>query len=74
MLLGVWLKNEKVYTVTEIEALAVIRAIKKFHHYLLGREFVLVMDHHAICSLQTMKDPMGKLGRWLLELLSIVLS
>ena len=61
-------QNEKVYTVTEIETLAVIWAIKKFRHYLLGREFVLVTDHDALCSLQTMKDPKEKLVRWLLEL------
>ena len=67
MLPGVWPKMKR-STLTEIEALAVIWAIKKFRHYLLGREFVLVTDHHALCLLQTMKDPKGKLGQWLLEL------
>ena len=59
-------QDEGVYTMMEIEALAVIWAIK-FCHYLFVREFVLVrIIMH--CSLQTMKDPKGKLGRWLLEL------
>ena len=42
---------EKNYTVTELECLAVVRAIDHFVIHLLGRDFILVMDHHALATL-----------------------
>ena len=42
---------EKNYTVTELECLAVVRAIDYFAIHLLGRDFTLVMDHHALAVL-----------------------
>ncbi len=38
---------EKNYTTTKKEALAMIYAMKKFMHYLLGNNFIFFMDHQA---------------------------
>jgi hypothetical protein len=35
------------YVITEREALVIIFAMKKFHHYLLGNRFTIVIDHQA---------------------------
>jgi hypothetical protein len=36
---------ENNYTITEKEALAIMYAMKKFKHYLLGNSFILFVDH-----------------------------
>lgn len=57
-------KPEINYTVTEKEALAVIKAIKYFRSYLEGREFIVHTDHQALTHIMTLKEPKGRLGRW----------
>lgn len=49
-------KSETNYGITELEALAVIYAVKKLRHYLLGRKFKIIVDHCPLCSLN-LKDP-----------------
>ena len=39
---------EKNYSPMEIEALAIIYALQKFRHYLLGRHFKIITDHSAL--------------------------
>ena len=62
---------EKNYTVTELEYLAVVRAIDHFAIHLLGRYFTLVTDHHALAALAALRSS-GKLNgcllRWALAL------
>jgi hypothetical protein len=41
-------KNEQNYDTTHLEALAIIWALKKFRHYLHGRKFKIITDHHAL--------------------------
>ena len=61
-------KHERNYGITELECLAVIWAVKHFHHYLHGQKFLIVTDHAALAYLKNMVNPVGKLGRWLMTL------
>ncbi len=36
------------YTTTKIEALAMVYALHKFKHYLLGNKFTFYVDHMAL--------------------------
>ena len=40
-------KHEKNYSITHLELLAVIWALKKFCHYILGTKFIMQTDHIA---------------------------
>ena len=59
---------EKNYTVTELECLAVVWAIDHFAIHLLGRNFTLVTDHHALAALRSSGKLNGCLLRWALAL------
>src|SRR5215216_4706688 len=61
-------KHERNYSITELECLAVIWAIKYFHHYLHGQKFTVITDYAALIYLKNMTNPVGKLGRWLMTL------
>ena len=50
------------------EAFAVIMAIRHWHVYLAGSEFIIRSDHDPLVKLRTMKDPRGKFARWITEL------
>jgi hypothetical protein len=56
------------YTVTEKEFLAVVHAIKKFHHYITGYEVFVHTDHSAIIFLMNKPITNGQVTRWLLLL------
>jgi hypothetical protein len=61
-------KHERNYSITELECLAVVWAIKYFHHYLHGHKFTVITDHAALKYLLKMVNPVEKLGRWLMTL------
>jgi hypothetical protein len=61
---------EKNYAATELECLGIIWAIKHFHSYLSGSKFRLITDHAALKYLNNMKEPKGKLARWIMTLQS----
>ena len=61
-------KHERNYGVTELECLAVVWAVRHFHHYLHGQRFTVITDHAALRYLMNMTNPVGKLGRWLMIL------
>ena len=55
---------ESRYAVTELEALAIIEAIRHFEIYLRGNSFVVETDHKALEFIQGMKRGSPKLMRW----------
>ena len=62
-------KPERQYCVTRRELLAIIEAVKHFHHYLYGVHFTVRIDHGALGWLMRFKNPEGQIARWL-EVLS----
>ena len=61
-------KSERRYYVTQRELLAVVVFKQYVRPYLLGREFILRMDHGSLTWLQSFKEPEGQLARWLEKL------
>ena len=62
-------KAESNYCITEKELLAVRFFIEYFRQYLLGRRFVVRSDHQSLVWLFRLKEPRGKIARWI-EILS----
>ena len=58
-------RSERNYCVTHKELLAVVVAVKTYHHYLRGRQFLIRTDHGALKWLLKFKNPEGQLARWL---------
>lgn len=70
-------RPEKNYSITELEGLAIVWTLTKLRQYLIGREFILFTDHHALCFIlngQPMQPKSKTLRyndrmiRWLLRL------
>ena len=59
---------EQKYAATELECLAVIRAIDHFAVHLSGTQFTVVTDHRALEYLQSSRHLNGRLTRWALQL------
>ena len=57
---------EKNYTTTEREGLAMVYALQKFKHYLLGSHFKMFTDNSALKYLVNKPVLGGKICRWLL--------
>ena len=56
------------YCATRRELLAVIRFVRQYRHYLLGRHFYVRTDHNSLAWLLRFKNINGQLARWLEEL------
>ena len=52
------------YSISEMEALAVVWTLRKFRAYLLGNKNIVFTDHAALKSLLNDPNPSGKLARW----------
>jgi len=50
------------YVIIKQEALAIIFAMKNFHHYLLGNKFTIVIDHQAFKYLLSKLNSTGKIA------------
>ena len=56
------------YSVTELEALAVVETIMYFSHYLYGKMFSVYTDHRPLCHLMTSTKLNGRLCRFAMKL------
>ena len=57
---------EKTFTVTERECLAVVHGLRKWRFYLHGeKDVVVVTDHGSLKWVMSLRDPRGKLARWM---------
>lgn len=62
-------KQEEGYTATELECLAVLWALRKFHPYIDGMfDVVLITDHIALQWIWNYKGTNARLKRWSMEL------
>ncbi|GMF58780.1 unnamed protein product [Phytophthora fragariaefolia] len=55
-------------SISELECLAVVWAVRLFRPHLFGRRFMLLTGHIALKWLMTTKEPAGRLHRWSLTL------
>ncbi|UYV68123.1 hypothetical protein LAZ67_5003116, partial [Cordylochernes scorpioides] len=59
---------EQNYTASEIETLAIINSVQRFHTYLHNIHFTLHTDHLPLKWIKNVKNPQGRLFRWSLIL------
>lgn len=53
------------YTITELECLAIVWALRKWHLMLLGRHIVIHTDHRALKFLTSCADDSTRIARWI---------
>ena len=59
---------ERNYSTTDREMLAILFAIRKWRCYIEGYHFIVKSDHMALKFIRNVKEPVGRLARWMLEL------
>ena len=62
------LPQERRYSATELEGLAVVASITHFSPYLITHPFVVETDHRALEFLNTARHCNGRLARWAMRL------
>ena len=60
------LDREKRYSAIERECLSIVFGVDKFRYYLLGKEFLLEVDHRPLIYLNKLKGSNARLMRWAL--------
>ena len=56
-------RSERQYCTTRKELLAVVLAVKHFHHYLFGQKFTIRTDHGSLRRLMRFKNFEGQIAR-----------
>ena len=59
--------QERNYSITELEMLAVVWAVSHFRAYLYGHDVVVFSDHSAVKAVLETPNPSGKHARWWLK-------
>ncbi|KAJ3659856.1 hypothetical protein Zmor_011519 [Zophobas morio] len=59
---------EKNYSITELEALAVLYGLTHFRHFVYGSPIIVKSDHHALCYLKNSNQSTSRLTRWAIKL------
>jgi hypothetical protein len=59
-------ESQQNYNTTEREGLAMVYALQKFRHYLLGKHFKMFRDHSTLKYLVNKLVLWGRICRWLL--------
>lgn len=57
-------KEEKNYSTTRKELLAVVWSLKQLKPYLIGQRFTIRSDHNSLQWLMNFKEPSGQMARW----------
>src|ERR1700727_946642 len=58
-------EHEQKYSAYDLELTAVIHALKMWRHYLMGRKFLLLTDHHSLTSYFSQPTLNTRQARWM---------
>ena len=61
-------KEQRNYTTTEKELLAIVYTLDRFREYLVGSDIIIFTDHSALKYLLTKQNAKARLIRWVLLL------
>ena len=61
-------KDEAKWDTKELELLAIMCTLEHYHHLIDGQKLILQTDHRNLRWLCNIKEPQGRLGRWVLRL------